>query len=106
MDRVPGQIAVDDVGSVRSKLEVKLEELGYLVQELGKAHGNLSMGRKSRRQSTKQISSRKSSDQKELKNSLTLADTNRDSQNPRLPPIIEDKYFPRRTLEYESNQTD
>ena len=88
---------MDDVGSIRSKLEAKLGQLGYLVQELGKAHGNLSMSRKSRRQSTPQRSLRKSPDR------ITLADISRNPQNPPLPPIIEDKLFPRRTLEYVFN---
>ena len=98
VDRSPGQAAVDDVGSIRSRLEAKLGQLGCLVQELGKAHGNLSMGRLSRRQSTQQSSPRKSPDR------ITLGDISRNPQIPRLPPIIEDNLFPKRTLEYVLNQ--
>lgn len=103
VDKFPDQAAVDNVRSVRSKLEAKLGELGFLVDELGKAHGNISIGQKTRQQSTQQSSPRKSPDQKPWKNTLTIADISRNSQDPRLPPIIEDECFPSRALEYEFN---
>lgn len=102
VDRCPGEVALDGVATLRLTLEAKLAELGNLVQELGKAHDGMSVGRTSRRRSTQQSSPKKSPDQRNWKNALTLSEVTGGSENPRLPPIIEDKYYPRRTLEYGS----
>lgn len=99
IDRYPAQGTWNDVGTIRAKLEAKLAELGDLVKDLGMAHGSLSFGRTSRRRSTKQSSPRRSPDQRNWKNALSLSDVTGVPDLSRLPPIIEDKYFPRRTLE-------
>ena len=87
------------MGTIRAKLEAKLAELGDLVKDLGMAHGSLSFGRTSRRRSTQQSSPKRSPDQRNWKNALSLSDVTGVSDLSRLPPIIEDKYFPRQTLE-------
>ncbi|MCJ1304936.1 hypothetical protein MMC08_007749 [Hypocenomyce scalaris] len=89
----------EDVGTVKAKLEEKLAELGSLVTELGgignDGRHNRSPPRKSGRASHKQ-----SPDQKNWKNALTLSEAT-GGLDGRLPPIVEDKYFPRRTMDAE-----
>ena len=87
------------MGTIRSKLEAKLAELGDLVKDLGMAHGSLNLSRTSRRRSTQQSSPKRSPDQRNWKNTLSLSEVTSVSDLSRLPPIFEDKYFPRRTLE-------
>ena len=99
IDKQPAQGTWNDVGTIRSKLEAKLAELGDLVKDLGIAHGSLSIGQTSRRRSTQQSSPKRSPDQRNWKNALSLSEVTGVSDSSRLPPIFEDKYFPRRTLE-------
>lgn len=91
---------MNSVAGIHSSMEAKLAELGTLVQDLGKAHGSLGIPQVSRRKSTQQRSPKKSPDQKNWKNTLSLSEVRGCSDISRLPPIVEDKYFPRRTLEY------
>ena len=90
----------DKVGQIKSQLEIKLAELGGLVYELGTIH------KKTRRSNASQENSRpdgrtpkKSPDQRNWKNAFTLSEVTGQSDG-RLPPILEDKLYPRRTLEY------
>ena len=46
-----------------------------------------------------QSSPRRSPDQRNWKNALTLSEVTGGTDG-RLPPIVEDKYYPRRTMEY------
>lgn len=84
--------------SVRAKLEAKLTELGGLVQELGKAQNNIESQRSQKRKSMNRSSPKRSPDQKNWKNTLTLSEVT-GGVDGRLPPIVEDKYYPRRTME-------
>lgn len=88
----------DNVDSVKAKLEAKLTELGGLVQELGKVQNNVESQRSHKRKSMNRSSPKRSPDQKNWKNALTLSEVTGGADG-RLPPIIEDKYYPRRTME-------
>ena len=103
VERGPRQAAVDNVDAIRLRLEAKLAEIGHLVQDLGEAHGSLGVTQTFCRKSTQQNSPKKSPDQRNWKNTLTLSDVTGYSDVSRLPPIVEDKCYPRRTLEYASD---
>lgn len=88
---------LEDVGNVKSKLEEKVAEIRTLVMELE------SVGSSQRRSSPRKpvrSSPKRSPDQKNWKNALTLSEVT-GGQDGRLPPIVEDKYYPRRTMESE-----
>ena len=93
------QNAADRLNQIKSQLEDKLTELGGLVYELG------TVDKQSRRSSVIQSSRpngqtpKRSPDQRNWKNAFTLSDVT-GQQEGRLPPILEDKLYPRRTLEY------
>lgn len=92
-------MVLDNMGNIKGKLEAKLTEIGTLVQELGKIQTDVGNRRSPKRKLTICNSPKKSPDQKVWKNVLTLADVTGGGDG-RLPPIVEDKYFPRKTLEY------
>ena len=93
-----GQSIEDNVTSVKAKLEEKLAELGGLVKELGQVQKVTGTRRTSKRKSAGQSSPQRSPDQKNWKNVLTLSEAT-GGMDGRLPPILEDKYYPRRTME-------
>lgn len=85
------------MGTVKAKLEEKLVELGNLVMELG----GIGDGSRHTRPSVRKIvqaSPKRSPDQRNWRNALTLSEAT-GGLDARLPPIVEDKYFPRRTME-------
>lgn len=92
------QKVLEHVNAIKSDLEVKLLDLGALVTSLGDIptpkDRKSSKAGKSVRPSPAQ-----SPDQKNWKNMYTLSEAV-GSQEGRLPPILEDKSYPRRTLEY------
>lgn len=90
---------LEGVDIVKGKLEKKLAELGGLVQELGNVEKNVDSQRAQRRRSLNRSSPKRSPDQRNWKNALTLSEVTGGADG-RLPPIVEDKYFPRRTMEY------
>ena len=90
--------ALDGIGNVKDKLEFKLAELSNLVVELGKAHKNAVQQPSPGSRRPERKSPKKSPDQRNWKNVLTLSEVT-GGQDGRLPPIEEDKYFPRKTLE-------
>ena len=92
---------LEGVDLVKGKLEAKLAELGGLVQELGNVQKNAESQRAQRRRSLYRSSPKRSPDQRNWKNTLTLPEVTGGADG-RLPPIVEDKYFPRRTMEYVS----
>ena len=96
VDRSPGQAAFDSIGILRNGLETKLAELSSVVKELGKVQ--IEPRRQSWRKSIQQSSLKRSPDQRNWKNALTLSEVT-GAVDGRLPPIVEDKYYPRRTLE-------
>lgn len=86
---------------VKEKLEAKLAELGALVSELGD-------GRQSKRRSSlphndlvEDQAPKRSPNQRNWKNA-SISSGAAGGENSRLPPILEDKYYPRKTLEYEA----
>ncbi len=98
VDNGPGRGAMEAVGEIKGRLEAKLTELGCLVQELG-IDQKCKRNRSPRRKSTIRCSPKRSPDQKNWKNALTLSEVTGGIDG-RLSPIVEDKYFPRRTMEY------
>lgn len=95
------QRIAEHTGIVKSQLEQKLLEIGALLSGLGERP---SPKRKSR-QSGKitRASPATSPDQKNWKNICTLSEAVA-GQEGRLPPILENKTYPRRTLEYFTHQ--
>ena len=87
------------MGTVKERLEAKLTELGDLVHELGRIQVAAEKPRSPKRKSLNQTEPKRSPDQKNWKNNLTLSEVTGGGDG-RLPPIVEDKYFPRKTLEY------
>ena len=100
-DRYSDGIRLDDMGGIKEKLEAKLTEIGGLVQELGKIQADATNRRSPKRRLMCSNSPKKSPDQKVWKNVLSLAEVTGGADG-RLPPIVEDKYYPRKTLEYAS----
>ena len=98
LDNDPGRGTLERVGNIRSRLEAKLTELGSMLEELGAVQKS-KRSRSSRRKSAIPSSPKRSPDQKNWKNAFTLSEITGGTDG-RLPPIVEDKYFPRRTLEY------
>ena len=94
----PSRGAMESVGNIKDRLEAKLTELGSMVQELGVVQRS-SRNRSPRRKSAIRSSPKRSPDQRNWKNALTLSEATGGTDG-RLPPIVEDKYFPRRTMEY------
>lgn len=79
-------------------MEAKLAELGGLLQELGNVQKNVESRRTRRRSSINRSSPKRSPDQRPWKNALTLSEVTGGGDG-RLPPIVEGKYYPRRTME-------
>ena len=95
LDEGRSKRALDHVFSLKGQLEGKIREFTELVDSLGKAP-KLALGTTPKR--PKESSAvRRSPEQRNWKTTATLADVAGDG---RLPPIAEDKYYPRRTLEY------
>ena len=98
VERDTSRAAQKNIDVIQSKLEAKLTELGELVQELGMVQSNVESSRAHKRNSMNRTSPKRSPDQKNWKNALTLSEVTGGTDG-RLPPIIEDKYYPRRTME-------
>lgn len=96
---IDNHVGADSIGRFRGKLETKLAELEGLVQELGNLQQSAEDRRAIRRRSGAKSSPKKSPDQKDWKNALTISEVTGGADS-RLPPIVEGKYYPRRTLEY------
>lgn len=99
VDKRPRRSVLEDMGTVKGKLEAKLAELGGLVQELGRIQVAAENPRSPKRKSLNRTEPKRSPDQKNWKNNFTLSEVTGGGGG-RLPPIVEDKYFPRKTLEY------
>ncbi|TVY17869.1 Shugoshin [Lachnellula arida] len=91
------QRTVDHTEVVKSQLEAKLLEIGALITSLGDVPPRKK--RTSQGGRTTQASPSTSPDQKKWKNMCTLSEAVA-SQEGRLPPILEDKAYPRQTLEH------
>lgn len=89
---------LDGISAVKGRLEAKLTELGELMQELGVVTTAGERRRSSKRRSMDRSSPKSSSDQTTWRNGLRYSEFAGGLEG-RLPPILEDKYFPRKTLE-------
>lgn len=96
---IDNHVGSGNISTVKARLDVKLLELGGLVQELGNVEQSTEDRRALRRRSGAKVSPKKSPDQRNWKNALTISEVTGGADG-RLPPIVEDKYYPRRTLEY------
>lgn len=86
---------------LKAQLEIKLLEIGALINGLGNA--SPAAKKSSRSGKVTCASPSTSPDQKNWKNMCSLSEAV-GSQEGRLPPILEDKSYPRRTLEYLNSQ--
>lgn len=100
VEKNTSQSVQDNVDSIKAKLEAKLAELGGLVKELGDVQKSAEKKRTKKRNSIGRTSPKRSPDQRNWKNALTLSEAT-GGVDGRLPPIVEDKYYPRRTMEYD-----
>ncbi|MCJ1475329.1 hypothetical protein MMC13_003991 [Lambiella insularis] len=101
LDCRPKRSVLEDLGLVKDKLDIKLAELGSLVFELGQARKSAIADNSPPRRRSRKASPKRSPDQRNWKNVLSLSEVT-GGQDGRLPPIVEDKYYPRRTLDPES----
>lgn len=101
LDSRPGKALLEEVGLIKDKLDIKLAELGGLVFDLGRTQKTVIAASSPSRRRSRRKSPKRSPDQRNWRNALTLSEVT-GGQDGRLPPIVEDKYFPRRTLEYVS----
>ncbi|KAL8934663.1 MAG: hypothetical protein Q9211_005108 [Gyalolechia sp. 1 TL-2023] len=92
---IDNNFGADSISAVKGKLETKLAELGGLVQQLGKSAADR---RTARRRSGVKSSPKESPAQKHWKNALNISEVTAGADG-RLPPIVEGKYYPRRTLD-------
>lgn len=100
VEKRPGRAMLDGMSAVKGRLESKLTELGELVQELGAVTAAGERRRSSKRRSIDRSSSKRlDPGQRTWRNGLSCSEFAGGLEG-RLPPIMEDKYFPRKTLEY------
>lgn len=106
------QIDTGAIDALRENLEAKLREVGDLLSSgLGQIRQDAvrvsacqaKVARQKRRSTgTATTALKRSPDQRQWKNTLTLSDVANggEADDGRLPVILEDKYYPRETLEY------
>jgi hypothetical protein len=99
LDEGRAQKIADHATDLRSQLETKLLELSSLISGLGSDAPKMTSPKAGK---ITRASPSKSPDQKNWKNMCTLSETV-NGQDGRLPPILENKTYPRRTLEYDSS---
>ncbi|KAL8779574.1 MAG: hypothetical protein Q9194_001365 [Teloschistes cf. exilis] len=95
---INNNVGSENIGNVKQSLEAKLLELGSLIQELGNVQQDAEGRRALRRRSGVKSAPKQSPDQRNWKNGLTISDV-MGGVDGRLPPIVEGKYYPRRTLD-------
>lgn len=86
---------------VKEQLEAKLAELGQLVSDLGEGQSNRRRSSLPHNNLVEDQAPKRSPNQRNWKNALTSSGA-AGGEDSRLPPILEDKYYPRKTLEYEA----
>ena len=96
LDNGKAQRIADNSGAIKSQLEAKLLEIGALITSLG--NGVAPKKRSPREGKITRASPSQSPDQRNWKNMYTLSEAVA-GQEGRLPPILENKSYPRRTLE-------
>lgn len=97
--KIASNSILETVDTVKSKLEAKLSELGGLVKDLGEVKRTAEFQQTQKRKSINSSTPKRSPDQRIWKNALTLSEAVGGTDG-RLPPIMEDKYYPRRTMRY------
>ncbi|KAL8780403.1 MAG: hypothetical protein Q9213_006488 [Squamulea squamosa] len=95
---IDNNVGFGNISTVKGRLEAKLLELGGLVQELGNVQKSAEDRRALRRRSGAKVFPKSSPDQRNWKNALTISEAT-GGVDGRLPPIVEGKYYPRRTLD-------
>lgn len=96
IDEGKAQRIADHAIDIRSQLEAKLLELGSLISGLGSDAPKVQFPKAGK---STRASLSKSPDQRNWKNMCTLSEAVH-NQDGRLPAILENKTYPRRTLEY------
>jgi hypothetical protein len=91
LESQPFRPSLKNIDAVKSKLEAKMLELGGLVAELGQLKKV-----DERPRCRNQLATRRSPDERQWRSGLGLQEV----ENHMLPTIVEDKYFPRRTMGY------
>ncbi|KAL8877242.1 MAG: hypothetical protein Q9198_004705 [Flavoplaca austrocitrina] len=97
---IDNNTGLGSINTVKRRLEAKLLELGGLVQELGNVQQSVEERRALRRRSGAKGCPKISPDQRNWKNVIPFSEGNGGADG-RLPPIVEGKYYPRRTLDAE-----
>lgn len=100
--------ATKEISNLKSRLEVKLQEVSNIVTELGELPEKAAKRKSAPRKSITIVKSVRSPDEKEWKNRQTIGGVlhaERAEQEGRLPAILEDKAYPRRTLDHDELQT-
>lgn len=92
------QIA-EHTGHIKAQLEAKLAEMGAMLNGLGQTQSTTKSPKAGK---TTSNNSSNSPEQKNWKNMCSLSEAVA-SQEGRLPPILENKQYPRKTLEYVGN---
>jgi hypothetical protein len=100
LDNGKAQRIADNAGVIKTQLEAKLLEIGALITSLG--DGPAPKKRSPREGKVVAASPSQSPNQRDWKNMCTLSEAVA-GQEGRLPPIMENKSYPRRTLEYVCN---
>ncbi|KAI9785754.1 MAG: hypothetical protein M1839_008771 [Geoglossum umbratile] len=90
-DRDRGRQVLENVEGIKRMIEGKIRELGDLVGGLGAASLDISPRASRARRSP-------GKDQKNWKNTFTLSEVTSNHEG-RLPPILEDKMYPRRSID-------
>jgi hypothetical protein len=99
----------DDVVDIKNRLEAKLVDLGGLIQELGELPQKGGKAQ-SKPQVSTALGEKSSPDMRNWKNTMSMGEVTTGhrfdhGQEGRLPIIMEDKYYPRRTMEYAAYHT-
>lgn len=97
-----------EIGSLKNRLEAKLHEVNSIITELGELPEKTARRKSGSRKSIIVVNNARSPAEKEWRNRQTIGgvlNAERAEQEGRLPAILEDKAYPRRTLDHTELQT-
>lgn len=100
--------ATAEITSLKNRLEAKLHEVNTIVTELGSLQAKTARRKSSPRKSIIVVNNARSPAEKEWRNQQTIGgvlNAERAEQEGRLPAILEEKQYPRRTLDQTGLQT-
>jgi hypothetical protein len=100
--------ATAEITSLKNRLEAKLQEVNTLVTELGELPAKTAKRKSGPRKSIIVVNNARSPAEKEWRNQQTIGgvlNAERAEQEGRLPAILEEKQYPRRTLDHAELQT-